>query len=49
MPAVLIECIPNLSGARRPEVAYQIAAAIFSVEGACRFQPLLCRQEYSKV
>ncbi|HXQ35554.1 MAG TPA: hypothetical protein VN843_16165, partial [Anaerolineales bacterium] len=30
----LIECIPNFSEARRPEVIDQIAAAITSVEGA---------------
>src|ERR671922_1470539 len=30
----LIECIPNFSEARRPEVIDQIAAAINSVEGA---------------
>ena len=30
----LIECIPNFSEARRPEVVDQIAAAIMSVEGA---------------
>jgi glutamate formiminotransferase/formiminotetrahydrofolate cyclodeaminase len=30
----LIECIPNFSEARRPEVVDQIAAAIASVEGA---------------
>ena len=31
----LIECIPNFSEARRPEVIDQIVAAITSVEGAC--------------
>src|SRR5258706_15219946 len=30
----LIECIPNFSEARRPEVIDQIVAAITSVEGA---------------
>jgi len=30
----LIECIPNFSEARRPEIIDQIAAAITSVEGA---------------
>src|SRR5512134_258786 len=30
----LIECIPNFSEARRPEVIDQIVAAIISVEGA---------------
>ena len=30
----LIECIPNFSEARRPEVIDQIVAAINSVEGA---------------
>ena len=30
----LIECIPNFSEARRPEIIDQIAAAIASVEGA---------------
>jgi glutamate formiminotransferase / formiminotetrahydrofolate cyclodeaminase len=34
MPTPLIECIPNFSEARRPEVIDQIAAAITSVEGA---------------
>ncbi|MGZ9222241.1 MAG: glutamate formimidoyltransferase, partial [Anaerolineales bacterium] len=32
MPNPLIECIPNFSEARRPEVIDQIAAAISSVE-----------------
>ncbi len=32
--ATLIECIPNFSEARRPEIIDQIAAAITSVEGA---------------
>src|SRR3990172_8499465 len=32
MPNPLIECIPNFSEARRPEVIDQIAAAIASVE-----------------
>jgi glutamate formiminotransferase len=30
----LIECIPNFSEARRPEVIDQIIAAITSVQGA---------------
>ncbi|MBM3181451.1 MAG: glutamate formimidoyltransferase [Chloroflexi bacterium] len=34
MTTPLIECIPNFSEARRPEVVDQIAAAITSVEGA---------------
>jgi glutamate formiminotransferase/formiminotetrahydrofolate cyclodeaminase len=34
MPNPLIECIPNFSEARRPEVIDQIVAAITSVEGA---------------
>src|SRR5215207_10398469 len=34
MPTQLIECIPNFSEARRPEVIDQIVAAIQSVEGA---------------
>ncbi|MFZ5881005.1 MAG: glutamate formimidoyltransferase [Chloroflexota bacterium] len=34
MPNPLIECIPNFSEARRPEVVNQIVAAITSVEGA---------------
>lgn len=34
MPNPLIECIPNFSEARRPEVIDQIAAAIMSVEEA---------------
>jgi glutamate formiminotransferase/formiminotetrahydrofolate cyclodeaminase len=34
MPTPLIECIPNFSEARRPEVVDQIVAAITSVEGA---------------
>lgn len=34
MTTQLIECIPNFSEARRPEVIDQIAAAINSVEGA---------------
>lgn len=34
MPTPLIECIPNFSEARRPEVIDQIVAAITSVEGA---------------
>ena len=34
MPTPLVECIPNFSEARRPEVVDQIAAAITSVEGA---------------
>ena len=34
MTTQLIECIPNFSEARRPEVVDQIAAAITSVEGA---------------
>ncbi|HET9906677.1 MAG TPA: glutamate formimidoyltransferase [Anaerolineales bacterium] len=34
MTTQLIECIPNFSEARRPEVIDQIAAAITSVEGA---------------
>ena len=34
MTIQLIECIPNFSEARRPEVIDQIAAAITSVEGA---------------
>ncbi len=33
MPAPLVECIPNFSEARRPEVIYQIIAAIQSVAG----------------
>ncbi|NOZ00186.1 MAG: glutamate formimidoyltransferase [Chloroflexi bacterium] len=32
MPAPLVECIPNFSEARRPEVVDQIAAAVTSVE-----------------
>jgi len=32
--STLIECIPNFSEARRPEVIDQIVAAITSVEGA---------------
>lgn len=34
MATPLVECIPNFSEARRPEVVDQIAAAITSVEGA---------------
>src|SRR5581483_5023191 len=34
MPTPLVECIPNFSEARRPEVIDQIVAAITSVEGA---------------
>ena len=34
MPTPLVECIPNFSEARRPEVVDQIVAAITSVEGA---------------
>lgn len=34
MPNPLVECIPNFSEARRPEVVDRIAAAITSVEGA---------------
>ena len=34
MPTPLIECIPNFSEARRPEIIDQIVAAIQSVEGA---------------
>ena len=30
----LVECIPNFSEARRPEIIDEIAAAIVSVEGA---------------
>src|SRR5215470_7625986 len=33
MPNSLIECIPNFSEARRPEVIDQIVAAIQAVEG----------------
>ncbi len=33
MPSSLVECVPNFSEARRPEVIDQIAAAITAVEG----------------
>ena len=34
MPVPLIECVPNFSEARRPEVVDAIADAISSVDGA---------------